>query len=267
MAAPGSGGTKSAVSSCTTSELPSGGRPTAAQIPASSTTFSGPSPTSTASGISTAGGLSLSQQLMLADTAADRFDLLPDDAQFVFDFNKALDEAGGGDGGDLAVANRKTFPALIGTGAGMAVGRIGPCGLNTFHVHPRSVELQLVIEGRLITEMVPENGVLDGDGKRRVIKNEIGPLQMTPFYQGSIHTQFNPDCADAIFVASFASEDFGTGQIFDQTFAFENDVVAAALGQAVAGEDVDAVREAIPVNIALGIDGCLQRCGIRKRAR
>ncbi|KAJ4235452.1 hypothetical protein NW757_013523 [Fusarium falciforme] len=115
--------------------------------------------------------------------------------------------------------------------------------------------------------MVPENGVLDGDGKRRVIKNEIGPLQMTPFYQGSIHTQFNPDCADAIFVASFASEDFGTGQIFDQTFAFENDVVAAALGQAVAGEDVDAVREAIPVNIALGIDGCLQRCGIKKRTR
>ena len=141
------------------------------------------------------------------------------------------------------------------------------CGLNTFHVHPRSVELQLVIEGRLITEMVPENGVLDGDGKRRVIKNEIGPLEMTPFYQGSIHTQFNPDCADASFVASFASEDFGTWQIFDQTFAFENDVVAAALGQAVAGEDVDAVREAIPVNIALGIDGCLQRCGIEKRAR
>ncbi|KAJ4235453.1 hypothetical protein NW757_013524 [Fusarium falciforme] len=62
---------------------------------------------------------------MLADTAADRFDLLPDDAQFVFDFNKALDEAGGGDGGDLAVANRKTFPALTGTGAGMAVGRVG----------------------------------------------------------------------------------------------------------------------------------------------
>jgi hypothetical protein len=60
-------------------------------------------------------------------SAADRVDLLPDDAQFVFDFNKALDDeaGGGGDGGDLAVANRKTFPALIGTGAGMAVGRVG----------------------------------------------------------------------------------------------------------------------------------------------
>ncbi|KAJ4322075.1 hypothetical protein N0V84_005013 [Fusarium piperis] len=126
MAVPGSGGTKSAVSSCTTSELSSGGSPTAAQVSASSTALNGPSPTSTGSGISTAAGLSLSQQLMLADAAADRFDLLPDDAQFVFDFNKALDEAGGdGDGGDLAVANRKTFPALIGTGGGMAVGRVG----------------------------------------------------------------------------------------------------------------------------------------------
>ncbi|RMJ04850.1 hypothetical protein CDV36_014481 [Fusarium kuroshium] len=205
---------------------------------------------------------------MLADTVADRVDLLRDDAQFVFDFNKALDEAGGGgDGGNIAAANRKTFPALIGTGAGMAVGRLGPCGLNTFHVHPRSAELQLVVEGRLVTEMVPENGVLDGDGNLRVIKNEIGPFEMTLFYQGSVHTQFNPDCTDAVFVASFASEDFGTGQVLDQTFAFEDDVVVAALGQAVAGKDVDAVREAIPTSIALGVDGCLQRCGIEKRTR
>ncbi|KAI8714911.1 Cupin type-1 domain-containing protein [Fusarium sp. LHS14.1] len=267
MAAPGSGGTQSAVSSCTTSELSSGGRPTAAQIPLSSTTFSGSSATSTDPSISTTGGLSLSQQLMLADTAADRVDLLHD-AQFVFDFNKALDEAGGGgDGGNIAAANRKTFPALIGTGAGMAVGRLGPCGLNTFHVHPRSAELQLVVEGRLVTEMVPENGVLDGDGNLRVIKNEIGPFEMTLFYQGSVHTQFNPDCTDAVFVASFASEDFGTGQVLDQTFAFEDDVVVAALGQAVAGKDVDAVREAIPTSIALGVDGCLQRCGIEKGTR
>ncbi|KAM5349216.1 hypothetical protein ACJZ2D_017200 [Fusarium nematophilum] len=172
-----------------------------------------------------------------------------------------------GDGGNLTVANRKTFPALIGTGAGMAVGRVGPCGLNTFHVHPRSAELQLVVEGRLVTEMVPENGVVDADGNRRVIRNEIGSFQMTPFYQGSVHTQFNPDCADAIFVASFASEDFGTGQVLDQTFAFADDIVAAAFGQTIAGEDIDAAREAIPPSIALGVDGCLQRCGIEKRVR
>ncbi|KAH6883859.1 RmlC-like cupin domain-containing protein [Thelonectria olida] len=202
-------------------------------------------------------------QLVLADTAADRFNLLPDDVQFVFDFNKTQGVAG--DGGNLTVANRKTFPPLVGTGAGMAVGRVGPCGLNTFHVHPRSAELQLVVEGRLITEMVPENGVVDSNGNRRVIKNEIGPFQMTPFYQGSIHTQFNPDCTDAVFVASFASEDFGTGQVLDQTFAFADDIVAAAFGHTVEGQDIDTVRKAIPISIALGVDGCLRRCGIEKR--
>lgn len=89
---------------------------------------------------------------------------------------------------------------------------------------------------------------------------------MTPFYQGSIHTQFNPDCSDVTFVASFASEDFGTGQVLDQTFAFTDDIIAASFGQAIAGENIDAVRNIIPASIALGVETCLQRCGIKKRA-
>jgi hypothetical protein len=66
--------------------------------------------------------LSLTQQLSLADTAADRFGLLPDNKQFVFDFNQP--QKNPGKGGELVAANRKTFPALVGTGAGMAVGRV-----------------------------------------------------------------------------------------------------------------------------------------------
>ncbi|KAF4451420.1 Cupin [Fusarium austroafricanum] len=264
-ASPASVTSEVAMSSCPTSELSSEWVPSTTGTPIVQTAFGGNTRASVSSTISTGEGLSLSQQLMLADTAAGRFDLLPNDTQFIFDFNQSQGAAG--EGGSLTVANRKTFPALIGTGAGMAVGRIGPCGLNTLHVHPRSAELQLVVEGRLFTEMAPENGVVDSDGKRRVIKNEIGPLQMTPFYQGSVHTQFNPDCTDVIFVASFASEDFGTGLVLDQTFAFADEVVAAAFGQAVAGEDINAFREAIPTNIALGVEECLQRCGIEKRVR
>ncbi|WKT45669.1 Cupin 1 [Fusarium oxysporum f. sp. vasinfectum] len=148
--------------------------------------------------------LSLTAQLRLADTnAADRFALLPEDDDFVFDFNKKQDNPG--KGGELIAANRANFPALVGTGAA--------CGMNTLHVHPRSAELQVVTSGRLITEMVPENGVLDKDGKRRVIRTELTANMMTPFYQGSIHTQFNPDCEPATFIATFATEDFGTGQI------------------------------------------------------
>ncbi|KAJ0354827.1 hypothetical protein COL154_002144 [Colletotrichum chrysophilum] len=208
--------------------------------------------------------LSLTQQLFLADTAADRFKLLPDDKQFVFDFNQK--QANPGKGGELVAANRKTFPALVSTGAGMAVGRVKPCGMNTLHVHPRSVELQIVTEGRLITEMAPENGVLAADGKtRRIIRTELSPYMMTPFYQGSVHSQFNPDCTDAIFVASFTSEDFGTGQIADETFAFSDDLIAATFGQSIDGEDIEMVRAAIPASIALGVDACLKKCNIKKR--
>lgn len=113
--------------------------------------------------------------------------------------------------------------------------------------------------------MTPENGVLDANGNRRVIRNEVGLYQMTPFYQGSIHTQFNPDCTNTTFVAAFASEDFGTGQVFDEALAFTDDVIAAAFGQTVAGQNIDIVRQAIPHSIALGVEQCLQQCGIQKR--
>src|SRR4051794_32851440 len=80
--------------------------------------------------------LSLTAQLSLADVAADRFTLLPDNKNFIFDFNNPALKGKGGAGGDLVAANRKTFPALVGTGSGMAVGFLGPCGFNTPHVHP-----------------------------------------------------------------------------------------------------------------------------------
>jgi hypothetical protein len=65
---------------------------------------------------------SLTAQLRLADTAADRFALLPNDKDFVFDFNTKQENPG--KGGELIAANRKTFPALVGTGSGMAFGRV-----------------------------------------------------------------------------------------------------------------------------------------------
>ncbi|KAK2675533.1 Cupin 1 [Fusarium oxysporum f. sp. vasinfectum] len=188
----------------------------------------------------------------------------PEDDDFVFDFNKKQDNPG--KGGELIAANRANFPALVGTGAGMAFGRIDPCGMNTLHVHPRSAELQVVTSGRLITEMVPENGVLDKDGKRRVIRTELTANMMTPFYQGSIHTQFNPDCEPATFIATFATEDFGTGQIADELVSLSDDVIAATFGQSIAGEDIDKVRQAVPKSIALGVDKCLETCGLKKRS-
>ncbi|CAL3965722.1 unnamed protein product [Diplocarpon coronariae] len=214
-------------------------------------------------------GPSLTSQLLLADLAADRFGLIPDDKDFTFDFNKASLKGKAGKGGDIIAANRKTFPALVGTGSGMAVGFLGPCGFNTPHLHPRATELQIVTQGKLRVEMVPENGVFNipGDNKsgRRVIKNTVNALEMTPFYQGSVHTQFNPDCTDAVFVASFDSEDFGVGQVLDETIQFSPEVVTAAFGEAIDGADVDAFKKAIPVAIATGVESCLRKCNIKKR--
>jgi len=236
-----------------------------ATVASSTGTSSSPATSTTSTSTST---LSLTQQLFLADTAADRFALLPNDNQFVFDFGNPALKGKGGKGGDLIAANRKTFPALVGTGSGMAVGFLGPCGFNTPHVHPRGTELQVVTSGRLITEMLPENGVFNNNlaaNGRRVITNTVNAFQMTPFYQGSVHTQFNPDCTPATFVASFNNEDFGTGQVPDELFAMSPDVVSAAFGQAVEGADIAKFKAAIPTSIAEGVEQCLKTCGIAKR--
>jgi len=228
----------------------------------STTSIAAPTATSTSS------PLSLTAQLFLADTAADRIALLPSDSQFVFDFGNPALKGKGGKGGDLIAANRKTFPALVGTGSGMAVGFLGPCGFNTPHVHPRGTELQIVTSGRLVTEMLPENGVFNNNvaaNGRRVITNTVTVNQMTPFYQGSVHTQFNPDCTPATFVAGFNHEDFGTGQVPDELFAMSPDVVSAAFGQAIDGADVAKFKGAIPTSIAEGVENCLKTCGIAMR--
>jgi len=150
----------------------------------------------------------------------------------------------------------------------MAVGFLGPCGFNTPHVHPRATELQIVTQGKIITEMLPENGVFNtpGDAKsgRRVIHTELGQFQMTAFYQGSVHTQFNPTCDPATFVAAFNSEDFGAGQVAEELFAFESDIVQAAFGEAIDGAQVEKFKGKIPATIAFGVEQCLKTCGIKK---
>lgn len=223
------------------------------------------SATSAAMPVST---LSKTAQLTLADTAVDRFTILNKNEDFLFDFG-SLARGNGGQGGDVLAANRKTFPALVGSGSGMALGFLNACGFNTPHVHLRATELQVVTSGKVVVEMAPENGVFNipGDNKsgRRVIKNTISVNQMTPFYQGSVHSQYNPDCEPASFVAAFNNEDFGVGQVADELFALGDETVAAVFGQAIDGADVDKFRKAIPASVALGVEECLIKCGIQKK--
>jgi len=130
------------------------------------------------------------------------------------------------------------MPALIGTGSGMTMGFLGPCGFNTPHVHPRGTELNVVVVGALTVTMILENGV-------RAVHNNVSTYEMHAFPQGSLHQEFNPDCGEAIFVAAFNSEDFGVGQTADLFFRLNSDVIAAALGTSnlvIDGRDIDSFK-------------------------
>ncbi|KAI6087810.1 RmlC-like cupin domain-containing protein [Hypoxylon rubiginosum] len=220
--------------------------------------------TTVASGPATPTGLSKVAQILLSDTRADAINnVLKDDADFVFDFNKAR-KFGPGAGGEVVQANRKAFPALTGTGIGMAVGFLGPCGFNTPHVHNRATELLIVTKGRVVSEMVVENGVEDADKKPRDITNTLEELQATPYFMGALHTQYNPDCGNVTFVAPLSSEDFGANTMAQAYFALEDDTIRAAAGNQITGADVDKFRGIISTNVALGVEQCLKKCNIPK---
>ncbi|KAK6333567.1 hypothetical protein TWF718_011375 [Orbilia javanica] len=217
-----------------------------------------PAPTYTGSAY---GNLELIAQLVTAPLQADRIALLRDE-DFVFDFRNPEGRlnVATGNAGRVVVANRKTFPALIGTGSGMAVGFLGPCGFNTPHTHPRGTELNIPVVGSLNTSVILENGV-------RVINSYITTFQMHVFPQGAIHQEFNPDCGETIFIAGFNSEDFGTSQVADNFFRLPSNVITAAVGGTIVvdGRDVDQFRNLIPANVAIGVEECLARCGLAKR--
>ncbi|KAF7587912.1 hypothetical protein BBP40_006535 [Aspergillus hancockii] len=199
--------------------------------------------------------LSLTAQLRLADTAIERYRLLPKDEDFVFNFTAS----------ELPVATSQNFPALIGTGASFSIAQLPACSMSFLHLHPRATELFAITSGRVLSEMVPEAGVLDSEGSQRVIRVELGPGMVTIYPAGSFHTQVNPDCEPANFTAAFTSDEFAVGLVAQQTFSLSDDVIAATFGQAIAGEDIETVRDAIPTTMAIKVEECLNKCGKQKR--
>ena len=196
------------------------------------------------------------EQLLLAAKASDRIRLVDKDASFKFDFeNPPAKTEVSGLGGHTVRADRESFPPLIGTGVSMTLGFLGPCGFNTPHTHPRSSEVNIVVQGTLETEFALENGA-------RIVKNTLETHQMTVFPQGALHVEFNPNCENAIFVAGFASEDPGVQQAAQTFFALNQNVVEAAIGNdfTFEGKEVDRFRSLIPENVALGVESCLAKC-------
>jgi len=182
------------------------------------------------------------------------------DSDFIYDFLNPPESAiTTGKGGHTVKADRKDFPALIGTGVSMTLGFLGPCGFNTSHIHPRSSQINVVVQGKLGTEFIAEKGA-------RAISGTLEKFQMTVFAMGATHTEFNPDCDDAVFVAGFASEDPDVEQLAQTLFSLDPKLVQADLGvQTINGEDIEEFRDRLPANVALGVESCLRKCGISKR--
>ena len=89
---------------------------------------------------------------------------------------------------------------------------------------------------------------------------------MTVSPTGATHTEFNPDCDDAVFVAGFASEDPGVEQLAQTLFSLDPKLVQVDLGvQTINGEDIEELRDRLPTNVALGVESCLKKCGVSKK--
>ena len=206
---------------------------------------------------STANNLDLIHNLELAPTAADRVNML-DSSDFIYNFLAPPPGATTtGSGGHTVRSDRKLMPALIGTGVSMTIGFIGPCGFNTPHTHPRASEINVIVEGRLGTMFVTENGVDPLGGAI------LDKFHQTVFPQGALHTEWNPDCTDAIFVAGFNSEDPGVEQAAQTLFEIDPDLVQADLGVVTLnGESITQFKDNLPPNVALGVESCLKKCGI-----
>lgn len=198
------------------------------------------------------------RSLLTAPRAVDRIALIAQDSDFVFDFlNPPRNSTTVGAGGETVAATRFSFPPLVGSNTAMTLGFLGPCGFNTPHTHPRSAEINVCVEGRLTTQFVLENGA-------RTVSNDLLQFQMTTFPMGAIHTEFNPDCTPATFVAGFANEDPGVQQDAQSFLGLDPAIVEAAIGNGFTfeGRQVNQFRSLIPKNVALGVDACLKKCNI-----
>ena len=206
--------------------------------------------------------------LMTSPSTVDRFtklltdsngNLLSGDALrqlTVFDYNQQNPDSN--KGGSILLATIDNFPILTALDMSNAVSFVQPCGLNIPHTHPRANEFFTVVEGVLDTGFVQENGF------STMIQTQLGKFQGTVFPMGSIHFQQNPTCQPAVFVAALDSSDPGRTDLATNFWMLPSDVIDAALGfpTTIGGDNIEAWRSHLPVNLAAGVDSCLQMCGL-----
>lgn len=132
----------------------------------------------------------------------------------------------------------------------------------SLHIHPRSAEIFVVLSGKVVTEMIPEGGVLDATNKPRTMRTELSANQTTIFPQGSFHAQSNPNCAPAFAVAAFSSDDPGAALVVPQAFEQTDDFVLNSFGGAISAADLAKFRAAIPQGAFFDVAACRKKCGL-----
>ena len=202
-------------------------------------------------------------QLYLAPLAADRMDMIKElNIPTKFDFSLAANPDGGvssGAGGQGNLANRKTFPPLIGLGVAMSAGFLNPCGMNTPHTHPRATEFLTIVQGSNVrTGFIAENG-----GPPQM-SNTLEQWQGSILPQGSIHFEFNDNCEPAVFIAAFSDEDPGLSSVAQNFFSLDPGIVAADLGYPtfLDGTNLAQFEKGIPKSFADGMKTCFETCGL-----
>jgi len=197
----------------------------------------------------------LDEKLTMSPTQLDRQKLLPDNSDWQFDFTKSdfYTFAPGG----VVNMNAATFPAAKGNGLTLAMLNLGPCSMLPPHYHPRASNYVVSTKGKTTTYMYEENG-------GTLITQDLSPGLATIFPQGSMHMMVNNGCEDAQLVSALSSEDAGTqniGNVF--TNGFPADLVNAAFGSSLAGNDTAAKMTPIGTGSNAGTAECLARCNVK----
>ena len=160
-----------------------------------------------------------------------------------------------GNGGNITRMNIDNVPALLGQKFSFAAILLEPCAINLPHTHPRATEGLFVSEGEdILVGFILENG-----GK--VFTNVLRKGMATFFPQGSIHFELNQSCNKSILIPAFNSEDPGVQTTANNLFKFGDDVLEATTN--LTQQQIELIRNVLPVAPGLGLDECLIKCGLK----
>ncbi|KAJ7751803.1 hypothetical protein DFH07DRAFT_774703 [Mycena maculata] len=101
---------------------------------------------------------------------------------------------------------------------------------------------------------------------RRLISAEIGILNKLEIFSDILSQNIRKflGSLSLMFVAAFNNKDPGRSDIATNLWRLPDDAIDASLGfpMTVDGDTINAWRAHLPVNLAVGVDSCLQVCGL-----